>query len=823
MADCFKIINEISAGRLSDNELNDILERLNEEKRVRQARGQLSDLEGQLFERGVLMARDADLARRIEKRNRLRNIIVENRLMELSERADQATNNPSLGIEAALVGVNAPFEGAGRSVDSVTNAIVKEYLGGFIADLKSTNLMRAFNTMSEDMERQVARVLADLNLPNPTRAVQASADAKRIAEIMFKYQRAALQRENRAGSYIQLKAGRVVRSSHNPSLLSKAGREDWKNYIRNRLDYDRMDVRADRIEDFLDSAYTAIVSGVRLNDEITPEIARAFKGPANLAKKRSAQGVFTFKNADDWYDYNQRFGVNSLREAYLQDLQASGRASALMEVMGTNPQAMLDRVLTRLRQKYRDDPTRLAQINREGWAGIVNLQAALDEVTGDVNIGATDTIARWMHGFRALQTMAKLGGAAISATTDLAFIASARMYQGRNLVEAWGDAFSAVFRGMTSGEMREFGDRLGVGFDGQLGDFMSRLEAQDDIPGATAKMMQLFFRLNLLQPWTDSNKRGVSLMIANDLGREAGKSFSELPDDLQRLLRIYEVDAARWDIARASVKNGPDGRAYIIPGEIPDDRVRESIFAYIMTETDSAVPSPGARERSILRRGYRPGTFAGEAIRTLTQFKSFGITAVARNLGRHVYGYGAKSKREAITDGRSIQGLANVIVGTTVLGYFAMQAKELAKGREPRPATMETLVAAMLQGGGLGIYGDFLFGEANRFGGGTLETIAGPGVSAMTDAIDLLQRTRGVVTGGDEDLSGDAIRLLKSNLPFANLFYTQQALDYLVWYQLQETVNPGYLRRMERRTERENDQTFWLRPSDVIATGGGFR
>jgi hypothetical protein len=823
MADCFKIINQISAGRLSDDELNDILERLNEEKRVRQARGQLEDLESQLFERGVLMARDADLARRIEKRNRLRNIIVENRLMELSERADQATDNPSLGVEAALVGVNAPFEGAGRSIDALTNAIMRGYSGGFIADLNSANLMRTFNTMSEDMERQVSRVLADLNLPEPTRAVEASADAKRIAEIMFKYQRAALQRENRAGSYIQLKAGRVVRSSHNPAQMTKVGREEWKNYIRNRLNYDRMDVRSDRIEDFLNSAYTAIVSGVRLNDEITPEIARAFKGPANLAKKRSAQGVFTFNNADDWYEYNQRFGVNSLREAYLQDLQASARSSAIMEVMGTNPQAMLDKVLNRLRQKYRDDATKLAQINREGWSGIVSLQAALDEVTGDVNIGASDTIARWMHGFRALQTMSKLGGAAISATTDLAFVASARIYQGRSLLDAWGDAFSAVFRGLNSGEQRELADRLGVGIEGQLGDFMSRFDAQDDIPGATSKLMQLFFRLNLLQPWTEANKRGVSLMIANDLGREAGKSFADLPEDMRRILRIYEVDEEQWNVARASVKNGPDGRAYIVPGEIADDRVRESIFALIMTETDSAVPSPGARERSILRRGYRPGTFAGEAIRTLTQFKSFGITAVARNLGRHVYGYGAKSKREAFTSGRSIQGLANVIVGTTVLGYFAMQAKELVKGREPRPATPETLIAAMLQGGGLGIYGDFLFGEANRFGGGTLETIAGPGVSAMTDAIDLLQRTRGVVTGGDEDLSGDAIRLLKSNLPFANLFYTQQALDYLVWYQLQETLNPGYLRRMERRTERENDQTFWLRPSDVIATGGGFR
>ena len=87
----------------------------------------------------------------------------------------------------------------------------------------------------------------------------------------------------------------------------------------------------------------------------------------------------------------------------------------------------------------------------------------------------------------------------------------------------------------------------------------------------------------------------------------------------------------------------------------------------------------------------------------------------------------------------------------------------------------------------------------------------------------MLQRTRGVVAGGDEDLRGDAIRLLKGNTSFANLFYTQQAMNYLVWYQLQETVNPGYLRRMERRIERENNQTYWMPPTSIIQTGGGFR
>ena len=39
--------------------------------------------------------------------------------------------------------------------------------------------------------------------------------------------------------------------------------------------------------------------------------------------------------------------------------------------------------------------------------------------------------------------MAKLGGAAVSAFSDVAFMASNRMYQGRSLMDAWGDSFGA--------------------------------------------------------------------------------------------------------------------------------------------------------------------------------------------------------------------------------------------------------------------------------------------------------------------------------------------------------------------------------------------
>lgn len=821
MADCLKIADEANKGRLSDDELDEILTELNAEKKARQAAGALDQIESAIFERGLLIAKEAEIAKKIEKRNRYINILKEQKLMALAERADEMTGDPSLGLEAALVGVNAPFEGATRSVDSITGALVNSYAGGMIADLKKAGLLTKFNNMKGDFERQVANVLGDLNLKTPVGVAEASADAKAMGKILFKYQRAALQRENQAGSYIMLKEGRVVRASHDQRRLVKVGPDEWKNYIRGKLDYEKMGIAPERIEGFLDSAYEAITTGIRKEGDRT-EISRAFKGPGNLAKKESAAGVFTFKSANDWYDYDQKFGKASLRESFMQDIQSASRATALMEVLGTNPEAMVERVQKRLMEKYRGDPKKLKRIKRE--AAAITFDGALAEVTGDVNIGSHTPLARYLHFYRSIQTMAKLGGAWISALSDIAFIASNRIYQGRSLLDAWGDGFTAVFKGMNKGEMRDFADRLGVGIEGQLGDFMSRFNAADDVPGQTAKMMSLFFKLNLLQPWTESNKRGVTLMIANDLGREASKSYAKLPDDLRRILGTYGIDQKGWEAARKGAKKGPDGRMYLVPGEIPDVKMRENMFALLVSEADNSVPSPGARERAIIRRGYRPGTFAGEGIRFLTQFKSFGVTALTKSVGRHMYGYGAKSMREQLQRGVGANmGIVNSIVGTTVLGYYVMQLKEVAKGREMRPATPETFIAAAMQGGGLGIYGDFLFGEANRYGGGTLQTIAGPGIGTASEVIDLLQRTRGVVAGGDEDLRGDAIRLLKGNTPFANLFYTQQAMNYLVWYQLQETVNPGYLRRMERRIERENNQTYWMPPTSIIQTGGGFR
>jgi len=845
MSVCFNVMKKANADRLNDDELKELLAELQTEKKSRQAANQLQNLEKAVFTRGELMINEADVARMIEKRSRYQNIIKLQRALALADRADKATGDPSLGFEALLVGVNAKFEGAQKSVDALNQALMAEFMGGFIADLKKAKLNTQFNNMKKDFEKEVARVLANLNQKNPlpNSKIDASEEAIAMGEIMFKYQRQAFQRENMAGAFIRLKEGRVVGASHDIRRMTKGGKEAWVEHINKKINWEKTaggefyldekisdrelvkKVANDR-KAFLERSYDAITTGIRTDTERT-EISKSFKGPSNLAKRESASALFTFKSADDWYEYDQQFGRASLREAFIQDISSSLRSTALMEMLGPNPEAMVDLIKKRLLEKYKSDPTKVRKLKRE--AAAINFEAAYKEVSGDVNLGSHTGIARTFHFMRSWQTMAKLGGAFISAFSDIAFIAANRSYQGRSMMDSWGDAFSAVFKGMNAGEMREFADRLGVGIEGQLGDFMSRFNASDDIPGQTSKLMSMFFKLNLLQPWTESNKRGVTLMIANDLGREANKSFNKLPDDLQRLLSIYDIDAAKWNKARKGAKKGPDGRTYLIPGEIEDVSLRQNFFALLVSEADNAVPSPGARERAILRRGYRPGTFAGEGIRFLTQFKSFGVTALTKPLGRQIYGYGASGSVPVALLNQlkrgvgANMGLVNAVVGTTVMGYFVMQLKEVMKGREMRPHSPETFLAAALQGGGLGIYGDFLFGEANRYGGGTLQTLSGPFLSEVSEFNDFLQNSRDALLTGEGDTRAELLRLLKRNTPFGNVFYTKQVMDYLIWYQLQEALNPGYLRRMERRVERENGTKFTIRPSSIIATGGGFR
>lgn len=830
-ADCIRLIRE-KAPDLTDEEIEEIVEELQNRLKARQARDELSGIDDILLDEADRLADEVVEASQIERRNRLINIKVRADLLRVAQIADDATGDPSLGLEARMVGVNAPFTGARKSVDARSKGLFTSYMGGFIADLRRENLLTLYNSRS--LEREIAQELEQLTLLNGKRGVSGSKEAQHIAGIVDKYRKAAVARQNRAGAWIKPLPGYITRQSHDMRLVRRAGFEQWRDFILPLLDHDRT-FQGANAEAFLKGAYEGISTGLHHKAEgfAEADIRFAFKGPGNLAKRISQHRVLHFKNADAWFNYNERFGSKGLAEALVQELERASRNIALMEAFGPNPRAMFDTIQQELRTKHKSNIRKYDRLGRK------TLEYQFNEIDGTASIPVSPSWAHVGMTIRAVQTLSKLGGAFISSIADVAFAASEIRFQQGNLLGGWGQALTNLIDGLDRGIQRDTADLIGVGLDGMIGDIASRWSAQDHMPGKIAKLQQAFFKLNLLGPWTDANKRGLGLMMARDLAMKSEIPFLELPERTQRLLSIYDIDARKWDIARQATREAEDGRSYLMPDAIQDlpdeafgqglsarqvrqekDNIESALRSYYVDRADFASPTPGARERAILRLGRQPGTPEGEAFRFISQFKAFPVTAITKPLGREVFGTGARTLSDALIKGQGdILGLANIIVGSTLLGYLAQSAKELTKGRTPRdPSDPLTWTAAMLQGGGLGLYGDFLLGESNRFGRSLTDTLGGPTLGTATD----IDQLRAKAMAGD-DLAAPLVKTLISHTPFINLFYTRAALDYLLFYQIQESANPGYLRRMERRIKRENNQTFILPPSRTIPKGGGTR
>lgn len=124
----------------------------------------------------------------------------------------------------------------------------------------------------------------------------------------------------------------------------------------------------------------------------------------------------------------------------------------------------------------------------------------------------------------------------------------------------------------------------------------------------------------------------------------------------------------------------------------------------------------------------------------------------------------------------------------------------------------------MAQGGGAGIYGDFLFGQMSRMGNTTLETLAGPTISDITKLAGIFTATRDELVGSPDaekarTYLADLVRFASGQIPFGNLPGINAALKYGVIYRLQDMINPGYTARYEKLVQRSQGQGFLVSPT----------
>lgn len=725
----------------------------------------------------------------------------------------------------------------GESVRSLTEAYEVSIYAGIRETLEKAGLNVTGSSRNPVLLRDLIRELHLQPSGNP--------EAKAMAGAVQAVQQRMRRAFNSFGGDIGEVADYGVPHTHDAEAIRQAGFEAWASDIEQRLAWDRITdlntgqpfaaagvvpPRADTGR-FLKDIWDGIVT--RGWDDRDPSMAVGGKA---LANQRAERRLLHFRSADDWLAYNARFGGTDPFSAMMGGLNGLARDVAMMRVLGPSPKAGLEYAaqVAKKRAATVGDAKLEARVDTQAKVA----KAMLAHTDGSASVPEREAWASFFGGTRAVLTSIQLGSAVLSSVSDVATITAAAHTMGmsaRNIL-------ARSVRLMASAATRETAARMGyiAGTLADAGGGASRYFGQLWGSGIPDRMAGFTLRATGLSFVTDMRKIAWQMEFAGFMAENAGRDFASIDAPLRRLFESRGITAADWDLLRdpAFRFREPGGADFISPIhwlEVQDrvprveaEGLAMRLQAAIQEELELAIPTASLEGRALMLGDTKPGTIAGELLRSSMSYKSFSLSLMLGQYRRFV---------NLPTPWDRAKYAAKLSTLLLVTGAMAIQLKELAKGNDPRPmADVKFWLAALFQGGGLGIFGDFFAAETNRVGGGIAETIAGPVVSAASDLLKpVASNTVRAVTGEKTYLGRDVSTLVRKNTPFlSSAWYARTAYSRLVADELQAFLDPEaevlFRCRMKKQLKDYGTQpwvpqrgtaTDWRLPDLTNAFGSG--
>jgi hypothetical protein len=581
------------------------------------------------------------------------------------------------------------------------------------------------------------------------------------------------------------------------------------------------------MRDFLGEAYVTIATD-GANKPIQP--GQSGPGGAIKANRNNQARQIHLKDPDAAVAALQRWSGRSVFEAMSGHVARMSRDVALVEQFGPNADLAVSHFIDRYTaEAVKADPAKSSDIETTARraADLYN------HVAGNNPPPARRWLANGMASLRAWMTASKLGSAAITSLTDEGTLYITSKVNNLPLFKTFMNEVRA-FNPLDQAEKRR-AMRAGLMVNTMLDD-IDRFGTETLGTDVAQKVASTVLRASGLNAMTEARRRAFSVTMLDTIGQLTRdfEDVSKLDPDDWRILRGKGITADEWQLWRAAQ---PDdwGQGYtvltperiyaisdtdvarIMPGVDPKlarERAATKLLAVVLDERDFAVIEPGARERTLLTAGTARGTVPGELIRSVLQFKSFPIAMIMRHWGRALSLYKDTPSK--------VGYLAALVATQTLMGAIAMQINEVLQGRNPRNLNpfegehgAQNILAAVLKGGALSLYGDFLFADTNTFGRTLVGALGGPTVGLIEDGFKLtVGNIQQAAKGEETDFGAEAARFLRGYTPGANLWYTKAATDRLIFFNMQELANPGYLRRMQANQQAFNGATYWWDPAD---------
>lgn len=689
-------------------------------------------------------------------------------------------------IESMLVQINRTMEGTESPVEDNSDFEFRRAQSEVDSALRRINAYKvATSSRGVGIDRETSIAMFEARGMGPKLPKATPSLAEQVAEAFMGPLNKMSERMRAAGARFTDAIDYATTTRWSPRQMMEDGFDKWRaaeeprmnEYtFRNLTPKERQTVAQARTE-FLRSVYNAVITGVHMGSthhllaDGDGYIAPAFEGTHNLAKQFSHERVIFWKDGSAWYDHMRQYGdMTSLYDTVQQTLRNGTRATALMESLGTNPPAQLNLLTRWVEENWRNSsPQGVIEFQKK----IPHLKYVMDQLDGTSSRPVNEMGAQLGLFARLVESITKLGNVGVTHGNSIAptSIAAAPHY-GISRFEQAGNVLRNVVRhAVGSAERQEILDEAGAFVHGNFAHFLSKAynTAGDNmlhkIMGITSSLTAMEMRATGLNFVMESGRNGFMYTLMSKLGAAVGKEWQDVHSNIRETLGHSGIGRLEWDLMRATspAMHVVEGIRYMTPKDlerIPDadmegylrakgkiDRgappeivakeiakgrwaLQSAYGGYLDYAGRTAVIAAGARERAWAQQGTRVGTVPGELMRMFYQFKMWPMAVINQIWLREIYSSHSMQSK--------VGSLSLYFTLATLFGYNRMFMRDIGNGNPPRdPYDPKTMLAAFAQGGGLGIYGDFAFGEVSRMNQNFASTLAGPVAGEASDIMDL--------------------------------------------------------------------------------------
>ena len=658
-----------------------------------------------------------------------------------------------------------------------------------------------------------------------------NAEAFKLAQILTDEKKLQVYESNAYGSGIFWRDDHVTTTWHDPIRVLDTPKEQWIEQIKGLIDHRKTldNVKTgSNIDDLLDDVYESITH--RLSEKRKSSTATTasdilgdkFDRVTPLKQLMEVQRILVFNDTASIMKYNDAFGYYNIGKSVFANMDMMDNHLALGETLGygwsekvkapdgttTTKNVLPEKELNKLIEKL-EFQKKISKF--EAW----RLKAALYQVSGESFIVGNASLAKFVVGWQAWQTVTKLGKQMISSFGDLWSAGINLHYQGVAPDTAYLGVVNHLYRSAfkkVGKEEKNVLRMLGIGYEGVFG-ASARSVMSTPIAGRLSRMQDHFLTWNGSHGWTNWMREGFAMMSSNHFANQImSKNFANLEPRFAKLMKEYGITEKDWnklkEIGTFNEKDFRiDGNAsnnYIsgdwIRQQGGPETIARKLDKFFIHESKFGVPEATGKERALMYGNFNRGTLPDAATHLFWEFRTHTMSIVMNTYPR--------------TMELGLPGVIHMLPAVG-LGYASLAAKNMLKGKEP-PAYDDpaVLTDALVQSGFAGMFGDFLAGEYGRYYHKWDEATLGAGYATFKDYGELFT---GLATGNKD--ASDVWKNLRYNIPYANLFYMEGALNYGVHYGVMETFSPGYLNTLESRA-KANEEAFMLEPSNIWGYGG---